>query len=176
MRVRTLSALLVAGAVAATPTTVGAAAASSATRAADWSTASRTVTRAPAHVPVVTGVRVGHHKRFDRVVVDLRGGAPGFSVRYVRRLHADPSNKVVHLRGPASLLVALDPANAHTPAGASTLTTPRRTAWLQDQVRETAVIGDFEAVVSLGVGLHSKQPFRVLTLHHPTRIVVDVRH
>jgi hypothetical protein len=38
------------------------------------------------------------------------------------------------------------------------------------------VIGDFEAVFSVGVGLTAKTPFRVRTLHNPTRIVVDVHH
>ncbi len=45
-----------------------------------------------------------------------------------------------------------------------------------DEVRESAVIGDFEAVFTVGAGLAHKSPFRVQTLHDPTRIVVDVRH
>ena len=41
------------------------------------------------------GIRVGHHPGFDCVVVDLDGVAPGFAVRYVKRLRADPSGEVV---------------------------------------------------------------------------------
>ena len=71
----------------------------------------------------------------------------------------------------------LDPANGHDPeTGEGTLTTPSRTVWRFDQVRETAVIGDFEAFFTVGAGLAHKAPFRVLTLTNPTRIVVDVRH
>jgi hypothetical protein len=185
MHVRALSTLLVAGVLAATPSIMAVSAvadASSATAAAvapgTFSTAHRVVHRSPSPAPLVTAIRVGHHAAFDRVVIQLGGThAPGFDVRYVSQLHADPSGKVVNLLGPASLQFVVTPANGHSPTtGHSTLTTPSRTKWLLDQVRETAVIGDSEAVFTLGVGLHSKAPFRVLTLHNPTRIVVDVRH
>jgi hypothetical protein len=175
MRVRALSTLLVAAFIAATsPLLAGTAAASA---PADWSTSPRVVHRSPTTGAEVTGVRVAHHRRFERVVIDIRGGAPGFAVRYVRRLHADPSGKAVNLLGPASLRIVLNPANGHDiNTGDSTLTTAARTKWRLDQVRETAVIGDFEAVFSVGVGLAHKSQFRVLTLHNPTRILVDVRH
>jgi hypothetical protein len=39
-----------------------------------------------------------------------------------------------------------------------------------------AFVGDFEATVSVGLGLRHKAGFRVFTLHDPTRIVVDVAH
>jgi len=130
-----------------------------------------------ATAPEVTGIRVGRHANFDRIVIDLHGAAPGFRVRYVRTLHRDPSDQTVDLLGPKSLRIVLSPANGHDiNTGDSTLTTPRRVKWRFDEVRETAVIGDFEAVFSVGVGLAARTPFRVLTLHNPTRIVVDVHH
>jgi hypothetical protein len=175
MRVHILSMLAVGAVLATVPATAGASAA--ATSPGSWSTDARVVNRTPASPPEVTGIRVAHHPRFDRVVVDLRGAAPGFAIRYVKRLHADPSGRVVDLRGPASLRIVLNPANGHDPeTGVVTLTTPDRTAWRLDQVRETAVIGDFEAVFTVGAGLARRAPFRVLTLTNPTRIVVDVRH
>jgi hypothetical protein len=125
----------------------------------------------------VTGIRVGRHAHFDRVVIDLAGSAPGYRVRYVRTLHKDPSGNVANLLGPRSLRIVLSPANGHDiNTGDSTLTTPRRTKWRFDEVRETRVLGDFEAVFTVGVGLAAKTPFRVQTLHNPTRIVVDVHH
>lgn len=185
MRVRVLRTLLVttalaassAAGVTATGVSVAAASASGSTVSShQWSTAPRSVTRTPAPAPEVTGIRVGRHRHFDRIVVDLRGAAPGYSVRYVRTLHRDPSDKTVNLLGPRSLRIVLT-ANGHDiDTGRSTVTTPLRTAWRFDEVRETAVIGDFEAVFSVGVGLADKTPFRVRTLHHPTRIVVDVHH
>jgi hypothetical protein len=186
MRVRVLSTLLVTTALAASSlvgvTAAGAAgadatAAASAVPAHQWSKKARSVTRSPATAPEVTGIRVGRHAHFDRIVIDLDGAAPGYTVRYVRTLHRDPSDKVVNLLGPKSLRIVLSPANGHDiNTGHSTLTTPRRTKWRFDEVRETAVIGDFEAVFSVGVGLAAKNPFRVRTLHNPTRIVVDVHH
>ena len=182
MRIRALSTVLVAGILATTPQVLAAGAAAEASSAVvapgTFSTAHRVVHRSPDPAPLVTQIRVGHHATFDRIVIQLKGShAPGFDVRYVTQLRADPSDKVVNLLGPVSLAFVLSPANGHDPkTGHSTLTTPARTKWGLDQVRETAVIGDFEAVFTLGVGLHRKAPFRVLTLHNPTRIVVDVRH
>jgi hypothetical protein len=185
MRVRSIctlsvTAVLAASSVAGVAATGAAGAAGAASGSAvsphDWSTAPRSVTRTPTVTPKVTGIRAGHHTRFDRIVIDLHGSAPGYKVRYVSTLHRDPSGHAVNLLGPRSLLIVLT-ANGHDPGtGGSTLTTPRRTAWRFDQVRETAVLGDFEAVFSVGAGLADKTPFRVRTLHHPTRIVVDVHH
>jgi hypothetical protein len=142
----------------------------------DWSTAPRSVSRTPTPAPEVTGIRVGRHAHFDRIVIDLHGSAPSYRVRYVRTLHRDASGKVVNLLGPASLRIVLS-ANGHdVDTGTSTMTTALRTKWRYDAVRETAVIGDFEAVFSVGVGLADQTPFRVRTLHHPTRIVIDVHH
>jgi hypothetical protein len=143
-----------------------------------FSTAHRVVHRSPAPAPTVTAIRVGHHATFDRVVIQLTGShAPGFDVKYVRQLVADPSGKKVDLLGAADLQLVVTPANAHDlNTGASTLTSRSRTKWRLDEIRETAVIGDTEGVFTLGVGLHAKSPFRVLTLHNPLRIVVDVQH
>lgn len=184
MPIRALTSLLAAGLLAATvpilATTGPAEAATSVSRpspADEFSTARRHVTRAPDPAPVVTAIRAGHHPRFDRVTVTLRGAAPGFDVRYVRRLHRDGSGQLVDLLGPASLEFVLLPASGRDPdTGDPTVTTPLRRKWRLDQLRETAVIGDFEAVFTLGVGLDRRAPFRVLTLQHPTRIVLDIRH
>jgi hypothetical protein len=142
-----------------------------------WSTQPQVLDRRPFPTPQVTGIRVGHHRGFDRVVLDLSGKAPGFRVRYVTTLRHDGSGTPVDLLGPVSLRVVLDPADAHNPnTGRNTLRTPARTKWRLDQIRETALIGDFEAVVTLGVGLDHRAPFRVMTLSNPTRIVVDIKH
>jgi hypothetical protein len=174
VHVRARHALIALAAVAATSLPCSGA---SAAGADDFSTARHRLVRSPATAPLVTAVRTVHHRGYDRVVVRLSGAAPGFDVRYVRTLIRDGSGLPVDLLGPASLSVVLLPANGHDPStGTSTITTPLRTRWRRDQVRETAVIGDFEAVFTVGVGLHRRAPFRVLTLRSPTRIVVDVRH
>lgn len=184
MGVRALPTIVIAVVLAATPSAVSTGAHADATSTTttasvpgDFSTDRRLVRRSPRPAPEVTAIRVAHHRRFDRIVIDLRGRAPGFDVRYVRQLHRDGRGNVVNLLGPASLEFVLSPANGHDPdTGDKTLGTPARTRWRLDQVRETAVIGDFEADFTLGVGLARRAAFRVLTLVNPTRIVVDVRH
>ena len=43
-------------------------------------------------------------------------------------------------------------------------------------VEQVKKVGDFEAVVSFGLGLRRKTGFRVFRLSGPRRIVVDVAH
>ena len=180
MRVRASSTLVVAGVILATPYVLTSSASAQPSTATvspgTFSTAHRTVHRSPSTSPVVTAIRVGHHAGYDRVVIQLKGRTPGFDVKYVTSLHADPSDAVVNLLGPASLQFVVTPAAGFTSSGHSTLTTPERTKWRLDEVRETAVIGDFEGVFTVGVGLARRAPFRVLTMQNPTRIVVDIRH
>ncbi|HTY72596.1 MAG TPA: hypothetical protein VMI11_09265 [Actinomycetes bacterium] len=179
MRTRILTPLVAGALLALIPvSTVGAATSAASVSPRTWSTASRTVTRNPFPAPEVTQIRVGHHATYDRIVIQLNGPrAPGYVVKYVKTLRTDPADKVVNLLGPVNLQIVVKPANGHDiDTGRSTLTTPSRVKWRLAEVKETAVIGDFEAVFTVGVGLAARTPFRVLTLHHPTRIVVDVRH
>jgi hypothetical protein len=43
-------------------------------------------------------------------------------------------------------------------------------------LRQVKGAGDFEGVVSFGLGLRHKAGFRVFRLTGPTRIVIDVAH
>ncbi len=56
---------------------------------------------------VLTNVRTGRHACFDRLVVDVRGRAPGYDVRYVSNVTQDGSGFVVPLRGGAKLEVVV---------------------------------------------------------------------
>ena len=99
---------------------------------------------------------------------------PGYKVHYVPKVIADGSGQPVTLLGSRSLLVRLEPARAYTMAGSAVISrilTPRLSA-----IRQVKVAGDFEGVVSLGVGVNGRKPFRVLALASPPRIVVDVQH
>src|SRR5215813_10422471 len=52
----------------------------------------------------VKGVRAGRHGCFDRLVIDMSGGKqPPFSARYVKKIVADPSGKVLKVRGKAKI-------------------------------------------------------------------------
>ncbi|MDQ1695086.1 MAG: hypothetical protein QOJ03_439 [Frankiaceae bacterium] len=163
-------------AVAAGAALLGTAVPAQADLGAPTRTDTRTVTRSPMPAPRLVDISTGRHTTFDRVVFKLRGDSPGYTVGYVRRVRADGSGNVVPLRGKANLLVRLTPADAHNSAGAPTYTGPRHIYPGYPQLREVAFVGDFEATVSIGLGLRHKAGFRVFTLHSPTRIVVDVAH
>jgi hypothetical protein len=130
----------------------------------------------PAHAgtPVLVAVRASHHRSFDRVVFQYRGGLPASRhARYVHRLIADGSGDVVPIAGRAILLVRMERAQAHTRTGAATV--PSRAAYPWPNVMDSVIAGDFEGVVSYGLGLAKRTPFHVFTLRSPSRVVVDVR-
>ena len=172
---RTRTAVLVA-ATAATGALALTSLPASADLGAPTSTATKTVTRSPSPLPHLIGIRTGRHTTFDRVVFDLRGKAPGYTVGYVKTAREDGSGKVIDLRGGANLMVRLRPAQAHRADGSATYTGSKRIFVDDPELQEVAFAGDFEGVVSIALGVHAKHGFRVLTLSDPTRIVVDVAH
>jgi hypothetical protein len=138
-----------------------------------FSTAPKTSpdTRDPA---LLRGAAAGCHGTFDRFVVQASLNAPGYDVRYVRRIVADPSGRPVSLPGTTRLRVVFKLAGGHDNRGINYLPstlTPGCPNLLQ--VKET---GDFEGVVSFGLGLRKMTGFRVFRLQNPMRVVIDVAH
>jgi hypothetical protein len=123
--------------------------------------------------PLLDNVRVGRHdsKGFDRVVFDLTD-VPGYQVHYVRRVIQDGSGLPLMLRGRAFLTLRLEPAVAHNDQGQPTA--PRRIVGSFTQLKEVRLAGDFEGVVTYGIGLAARSDFRVFTLTGPDRLVVDL--
>jgi hypothetical protein len=123
-------------------------------------------------VPVVTGIRYAAHSSqgYDRIVFDLSGGLPGYSVRYVSQVRADPSDRPVSVPGRRHLLVVLTPAQAHRDNGGATVSGVHRTDL--PMLKSYAVVGDFEGYVSIALGLDDVVGFRVGEL--PGRIYLDV--
>jgi hypothetical protein len=127
--------------------------------------------------PKVVDLRVGAHVRFDRVVIDLDGKVPGYTVRYVRHLSFDGSGQRVPLKGKKFIAIALTPAKAHGAHGQNVYTGPELQQYRQfDTLRGVAFTGDFEGVVSFGLSLRDRADFRVTVLHAPNRIVIDLKH
>jgi hypothetical protein len=119
-------------------------------------------------------VSAGCHATFDRFVIRARFATPGYSVRYVRRVVADPSGRPVSLLGSGRLRAEFNLAAGHDNHGTNLLTgtlTPRCPNLLQ--VKKT---GDFEGTVSFGLGVCRVTGFRVFRLTNPTRVVIDVDH
>jgi hypothetical protein len=140
-----------------------------------WSTGPVTVAHTPAvpPVPVVTGIRYAGHPQdgYDRIVLDIQGsGLPGYSVRYVPQVLADGSGKPVPVPGKRFLLVVLNPAQAHTANGTTTVTGVHNVGL--PMLRAYAIAGDFEGHVSVALGLNATAGYRVGEL--PGRIYLDV--
>jgi len=123
---------------------------------------------------MLVAIRAAHHPGFDRLVFEFRGRLPEQrSVRYVSKVIADPSGKVVSVVGSARLLVRFYAANGHNSKGQVSYGPERRTYALPELI-QVANAGDFEAVLRFGVGVAKQEPFHVLTLSNPSRFVIDI--
>jgi hypothetical protein len=126
-------------------------------------------------------VRTARHPGFDRVVFELEGDRmPGYHLEYIDRpVRQCGSGDPVPVRGDGYLRIRLDPAHAHVFEGER----PRATGGDRDRrgldhpnLVQLTLICDFEAQVEWVLGLRSPEPYRVLELREPTRLVLDVRH
>jgi hypothetical protein len=127
----------------------------------------------PEGLPELEAVDVGHHDTFDRVVFRFSSHVPGYNVNYVPEVRADPSDQPVQLEGNAFIVVAMHTV-ASGQVGAPPAPQDRQTPRFPE-LREIAGAGDFEGVVSFGLGLTARSGFRVFTLTDPDRLVVDVK-
>jgi hypothetical protein len=117
----------------------------------------------------------GCHSSYDRFVLRARsGGTPGYVVRYVNRIVADGSGNPIRVEGSKFLRVSVLNSRGHTNGGTNLL--PSTLTPHCSNLRQLKKAGDFEGVVSYGLGLSRKTGFRVFRLTSPTRIVVDVAH
>jgi hypothetical protein len=126
----------------------------------------------------VLTVRAGRHACFDRLVIDIgRGREPGFQVRYVRHIVADPSGMVLHVRGDARLLITIQ-----APAGPGYRPNARNLADVSGfrTFRQVRGAGSFEGITSIGLGVRARLPFRVFRVSNGaqpgSRLVIDVAH
>jgi hypothetical protein len=176
MRVaRLLVRLLVAAAAALLVTAVFDPAAGLASTQPGFSTQPRVVEHPPVGSLTLTGLRVGRHASFDRVVFQLDGPIPAYySVRYVPVVRLDGSGNRLPLRGTAFLEVVIR-APTHDEDYQPVLS-PTRLRPDFPALREVNVPGSFEGQTIAGIGVAHRVPFRTLELHNPSRIVVDLAH
>jgi hypothetical protein len=123
--------------------------------------------------PTLVDVRAGGHPGYDRVVFEFRGPVPEHRIGYVDQLVQDGSGNPVSVAGAADLQVVFEGANAHNEDGSPTIS-PRRLSPGLTAVKEVAQIGDFEAMVTYGIGVDRRRPIEVSTLSSPSRLVIDV--
>jgi hypothetical protein len=120
----------------------------------------------------VSDVRVAHHDGYDRLVIGFATASamPQYQLNRQATAHfvRDASGQPVILNGSAGIRLVL--RNADIVTGAPSDLKPDLPA-----IREVTQIGNFERVVSYGVGLAAPACFRVLELSGPTRLVIDVQ-
>ena len=130
-------------------------------------------------VGAVVNVRAGRHECFDRLVIDQGGKSYRYSVGYVNAVTADGSGATVPLRGNAFLQIVLiaDTNGPQSVPQANRSELVDVAGW--QTFRQVAAAGAFEGVVSVGLGVRDRLPFRVFTLDGPgegSRLVIDVAH
>ncbi len=118
---------------------------------------------------------VSTNSTYDRFVVRWSSGNPSYRVRYVNQVTQDGSGNPVTLKGTHFLTVRFFSARAHTEAGGS-VGGPKVRTPLYASLRQMKLVGDFEGVVTYGLGVQGRKPFRVFRLTNPTRLVVDIKH
>jgi len=125
----------------------------------------------------LTAIRTGEQAGFDRVVFQFAGKMPAYNVSVAKAVYTDPKGDKVPLAGQVLLRVVFHGATALCPpAGSKTYAGPSTLAPFCPRVLEVAEAGDFEQVLSFGVGLAAKGSYRVYSLAGPNRVVLDVSH
>ena len=126
-------------------------------------------------VPTLTQVSAAHHYGHDQLVFQFRGGAPAkYSARYVSQVIRDASGLPVNVVGSALLQVRFTPAAGHNQKGIVTYGAMQRTYALPELI-QVVNSGDFESVLSFGVGLARNAPFHMYAQPRLGRVVLDVR-
>ena len=138
-----------------------------------FSTAPKSASGSPPTAEVFD-TAVGCHASFDRFVIRTRFGTAGYAVRQVRKVVSDGSGRTVRLKGRKRLRVVMRDTRAHTQSGGALI--PNVRTPLCPNLRQVKVAGDFEGVVTFGLGLRRKTGFRVFRLTAPSRVVIDVAH
>ena len=169
---RSAAALALGLAAASAPAAVGASSATAAPYCGiTWG--SLATSSSTMNVTSLTGLRAGRHDCFDRLVIDHRGRATGYDVRYVTQVTQDGSGFPVPVAGGARLQVVDRAARDVTPPAmpdVTGFTTFRQVAWA----------GSFEGQSTIGLGVRARLPFRVFTINDTTtgtsRLVIDVAH
>jgi len=127
-------------------------------------------TTARAAIPTLVEIEARHRGASDRVVFRFKGGVPdGVDAEWVDTLFADGSGLPVRVAGAKVLSLVFHGVDAHNSGGS---TIPARTAFPLPNVITAVQAGDFEATVTVGLGVQKRTAYTVLTKSN--RIVVDV--
>jgi hypothetical protein len=142
-----------------------------------WPLDARTLAATPpAQAPALTAIRTARHATYDRLVFDFTGRFGQVRVRYVPVVHADPSDRPVALRGKAFLEVTVHDAYAAWGGRRPSYAGPRTVTPGYPTLKQVTVSGDFENVLSFGVGVDRIAGFTLMRAGSPNRLVLDLAH
>ena len=128
----------------------------------------------------LTALRVAHQNGFDRVTFEFAGaGIPVYQVSQQADAHfkEDASGRDINLQGQRGLKVVFHGAGTADAAGQPTYTGGNDlTLSPGGAIAKVRAVGNFERVLSWGVGLNAARGcLRVTELAAPERLVIDVQ-
>jgi hypothetical protein len=107
-------------------------------------------------LPVLRAISVGRHEQaspsYDRISFTFTGTFPSYDLFYVPALTADPSGKPVSIEGDGVLRIRFIEADAHDASGRSAVLSAPPAHIGYTSIAGYAQAGDFEGVVTYGVG------------------------
>jgi hypothetical protein len=144
---------------------------------AGWGTAPRQ--GGTPNVPTtLRGVRAASNPEgFDRMVLDFgTGPVPGWRASYsTRPALSCGSGEPVQVEGVRWLRLRMQTAQAHDEQGQPTVRQRRLPLGGMPILREMVISCDFEGEVEVVLGVSAANPYRVMELANPTRLVIDVK-
>lgn len=115
-------------------------------------------------MPELVSIAVGDHpaaggeRAFNRMLFTFTDAFPTYEFAFTSKLIADGSGKVIHLPGDDMLKVMFRQAQAHTSSGASSVTSQPPIQLGMDKMVAWAPAGDFEGVLTGGIGIRRTVP------------------
>jgi hypothetical protein len=125
----------------------------------------------------LTAIRTSRGPDADRVVFEFSGGLPTYGTTVVKTVYSDAKGDVVPLAGQVQLRLVFHGATAWCPQPArKTYAGPSPLTPFYPQLLAVSAAGDFERVLSFGIGLAAPGSYHSYALTSPYRVVLDVSH
>jgi len=124
--------------------------------------------------PVLTAIRAAHYPGYDRLVFQFAKGLPTrWSARYLSARSTASSGLPESVADSTWLLVSFARATGHNSGGVAYV--PASTGYALPDIMQVVTVRDHGGTVSFAVALARHEPFRMSTLAHPSRVVIEVQ-
>jgi hypothetical protein len=125
----------------------------------------------------LTAIRTGRYSTYDRVAFEFSGAMPAYTIQTTKSVLSDPKGTPVPLAGRQALHLVFHNASAicQQPMH-NTYTGPAVLKPSYPQLLMVSAAGDFENVLSFGIGLANQGSYRAYPLTGPSRLAIDLPH